>query len=189
MEPLWADLINSDWRDHLGSGRREDRLGNDRWLARFLKRTGWCGVALPADDERARLRRLRNLLRSMVDTIRAGDGPTQAQREALNQILAAAPVIRRLEQVAGRAGVVLVAANSDIDDVMGTVAASFAHMLAEGEPARIKVCANADCGWVIYDTSRNRSRRWCDKTECGNLINVRRHRRRNRQGEDPPAIE
>ncbi|MCL6580471.1 MAG: CGNR zinc finger domain-containing protein [Firmicutes bacterium] len=39
-----------------------------------------------------------------------------------------------------------------------------------------KVCANADCGWLFYDDSRNRSRRWCDGRYCGNLIKVRRFR-------------
>jgi predicted RNA-binding Zn ribbon-like protein len=68
-----------------------------------------------------------------------------------------------------------------IDRVMGEIVASFATMLAEGDPTRIKFCANPDCGWVMYDSSRNRTRRWCDKECCGNLIKVRRHRRKQRE--------
>ena len=58
MDLLWADLINSDWRDHLGKGEREDRIGNDAWLAAFLERAGWRGTRLPDLKERDALRML-----------------------------------------------------------------------------------------------------------------------------------
>ena len=34
MDPLWAELVNSDWHDYLGQGRDEDRpvLYRIRWL-------------------------------------------------------------------------------------------------------------------------------------------------------------
>ncbi len=178
MDPLWADLINSDWHDHRGSGEREDRLWNDSWLRRFLERAGWRGDHLPDEPQRRQLRLLRELLRQIVDTVRDGGELRADQLDALNRELAAAPLVRRLEQ--GRAGpaVELTPLAEGLELVNGAVVASFAAMLAEGEPQRIKICANPDCGWVMYDESRNRSRRWCDKTECGNLIKVRRHRRR-----------
>ncbi len=67
-----------------------------------------------------------------------------------------------------------------IAGVMGEIATSFAGLLATGDPTRIKVCANPDCGWVIYDQSRSRTRRWCDSTGCGNLLKVRQFRQRHR---------
>jgi predicted RNA-binding Zn ribbon-like protein len=181
MDPLWADLINSDWRDHLGSGAREDRIGNDTWLPGFLARAGWTGDRLPDDQERQALRQLRALLTSIVGLLRAGKPFTDRDLEALNRVLAAAPVVRCLGP--GEAGpcLDLVPVKSGIEQVLGTVAASFATMLVGGEAERIKVCANPDCGWVFYDESRNRTRRWCDASECGNLIKVRRHRQRKRQ--------
>ena len=42
MDPLWAELINSDWHDYRGGGGREDRIENPKWLSQFLMR---CGVA------------------------------------------------------------------------------------------------------------------------------------------------
>lgn len=98
----------------------------------------------------------------------------------LNRFLAAAPVVRRLELGDESSAVQLAPTATGIDSILGEVAASFADMVAKGDPKRIKICANSDCGWVIYDNSRNRTRRWCDKTECGNLIKVRRHRQRKR---------
>lgn len=39
--------------------------------------------------------------------------------------------------------------------------------------ARIKICPN--CHWLYFDESRNRSRRWCDMSVCGNRAKVKRH--------------
>jgi predicted RNA-binding Zn ribbon-like protein len=180
MDLLWADLINSDWRDHLGKGEREDRIGNDAWLAAFLERTGWRGTRLPDLKERDALRRMREFLVVVVDRVRQGRKMSLKDLARLNRYLAAAPVVRRLDTENGSATVLLAPAVTGIDAVLGEVAASFADMMATGDPTRIKICANSDCGWVIYDESRNRTRRWCDKTECGNLIKVRRHRQRKR---------
>ena len=180
MDPLWADLINSDWRDHLGSGRREDRIGKDTWLSRFLARAGWSGDRLPEEADRTRLRRLRGTLRSLVDAIRENRPVAEADLIVLNEALATARLVRRLEHRDGVWRVRLDPGAAGIARVEAEVAASFASMLAEGDPTRIKVCANPDCGWVMYDESRSRTRQWCDATECGNLIKVRRFRQRQR---------
>jgi predicted RNA-binding Zn ribbon-like protein len=182
MDPLWADLINSDWHDHLGSGAREDRIGNDTWLAGFLEQAGRDGGdRLPDDQERQALRQLRALLRGIVDLLLTGDPVPDQDLEALNQVLAGSPVVRSLEQGTAGPSLELIPVTSGIEQVLGAVVASFAAMLVEGEAERVKICANPDCGWVIYDESRNRTRRWCDASECGNLIKVRRHRQRKRQ--------
>jgi predicted RNA-binding Zn ribbon-like protein len=44
----------------------------------------------------------------------------------------------------------------------------------------VRPCANPRCGWFFLDTSRNRSRRWCDMAACGNSAKVRAHRARRR---------
>ncbi len=36
------------------------------------------------------------------------------------------------------------------------------------------------CGWVFYDRSKNRSRKWCEQATCANLMKVRRFRQRHR---------
>jgi len=176
---LWADLINSDWRDYRGSGAREDRLFNDSWLASFLSRAGW-DDGLPERKERIRLRQLRSFLRRMV--IRLMDGGTLegADLRRLNRFLAAAPVITKLEPHGPGWRLSQACVKPGFGRVSAAIALSFASMLAEGDPTRIKICANPDCGWVLYDESHNRTRRWCDVRECGNLIKVRRFRERKR---------
>ncbi len=177
MDPIWAQLINSDWHDHLGSGRREDRIDDDRWLAGFLRRAGWRGRGLPEPRRRARLRALRALLRRAVDAVLAGADVGNRDLAALNRTLAGCPTVRRLDWRDGsRPALVEAPTAGGIERVLGTVAASFADLLANGDPSRVKVCANPDCRWVMLDESRNRSRRWCEEAVCGSLLKVRKHR-------------
>lgn len=44
--------------------------------------------------------------------------------------------------------------------------------------SRVRHCASDSCGWLFVDRSRNRSRRWCEMSDCGNREKVRRFRRR-----------
>jgi len=41
---------------------------------------------------------------------------------------------------------------------------------------RVRVCADDSCAWLFLDTTRNRTRRWCDMKICGNRNKVRRFR-------------
>jgi predicted RNA-binding Zn ribbon-like protein len=36
------------------------------------------------------------------------------------------------------------------------------------------MCAAQDCSWVFLDTSKNKKRRWCDMSDCGNREKARR---------------
>lgn len=45
---------------------------------------------------------------------------------------------------------------------------------------RLKTCASPTCRDVFVDTSRNRSRRYCDPDTCGNRANVAAYRARRR---------
>ena len=62
-----------------------------------------------------------------------------------------------------------------IDGAVSLSALSLAMetMNSASKALRVKLCAN--CGWLIVDTSRNRSRTWCDMTVCGNREKSRRH--------------
>jgi predicted RNA-binding Zn ribbon-like protein len=52
-------------------------------------------------------------------------------------------------------------------------------LLTREDLTRLRVCAAADCDWLFFDTSRNRSRKWCDMTTCGNRAKVARYRGRD----------
>jgi predicted RNA-binding Zn ribbon-like protein len=62
-------------------------------------------------------------------------------------------------------------------DLVGELARDAARLLTDADAVR-RVGACGGCRWVFLDTSRNRSRRWCDPGDCGNRARQRRHYRR-----------
>lgn len=62
--------------------------------------------------------------------------------------------------------------------VMEEIVSSFIDLLVHYDPKRVKICENKQCRWVFYDESKNRSKRWCYHSTCGNRVNVRKFRRR-----------
>jgi predicted RNA-binding Zn ribbon-like protein len=68
-----------------------------------------------------------------------------------------------------------------LDEMLFPVVRATADLLTHPERlARVHACASDNCGWLFVDTSKNRSRRWCDMADCGNRAKVRRHYARAR---------
>jgi predicted RNA-binding Zn ribbon-like protein len=59
------------------------------------------------------------------------------------------------------------------------VTAAALSLLKNLPASRIKTCPGLNCGWKFVDRSKNRSRRWCDMSVCGNLAKARKFRARN----------
>jgi len=188
MDPLWAELINSEWHDYLGRGRDEDRLDKPGWLAALLARWKLPAAAARSPATRQELRRLRGLLRRLALKLK-GDRPlTSRDLASLNGFLRRDAVVRQVCRRNGGFALGHVLRDGSLDTVLSEIAASFAGLLVEGDPRRIRMCENQDCRWIFYDRSRNRTRRWCEgPTGCGNLLKVRRHRARRRKAQDSTA--
>jgi predicted RNA-binding Zn ribbon-like protein len=67
-----------------------------------------------------------------------------------------------------------------LDQMLWQIADSAAEMLTASDLTRLRQCGGDNCGWLFEDTSRNRSRHWCDMQDCGNVAKVRRFRSRMR---------
>ena len=65
-----------------------------------------------------------------------------------------------------------VAREGGLDWLLAAVARSAAEIIAEGSRARLRLCANPQCGLFFYDDSRTRCRRWCSMAVCGNRSKV-----------------
>jgi predicted RNA-binding Zn ribbon-like protein len=66
--------------------------------------------------------------------------------------------------------------DGDLDQVLWWVLRSTADLLTSEDLQRVGVCADdRGCGWLFYDTSRNRTRQWCSMRGCGNRAKARRH--------------
>jgi predicted RNA-binding Zn ribbon-like protein len=71
--------------------------------------------------------------------------------------------------------------SSPPDRILAPVVLSAAELLTSENLYRVGVCADeGGCGWLFYDTSRNRSRRWCSMGSCGNRAKAQRHYQRKK---------
>ncbi|AYY13372.1 zf-CGNR multi-domain protein [Actinobacteria bacterium YIM 96077] len=57
---------------------------------------------------------------------------------------------------------------------------ALAFVVVADEHQRLRVCDAPDCGRVLVDLSRNRSKRYCDSRTCGNRLHVAAYRERRR---------
>jgi len=63
-----------------------------------------------------------------------------------------------------------------LDMMLWPVMQSAAELLTSARIDRIGQCEDdRGCGWLFLDTSKNRSRRWCDMKICGNRAKAHRH--------------
>jgi predicted RNA-binding Zn ribbon-like protein len=92
--------------------------------------------------------------------------------ESLNDVLRITEGHDELVREGGAWQMQFIARESGLDWLLAAVARSAAEIVAEGAGARLRVCANLDCGLFFYDESRTRRRRWCSMAVCGNRSKV-----------------
>lgn len=73
------------------------------------------------------------------------------------------------------------AGDAGLDAPLGAVVRAALELLTGDLRERIGRCGNPDCRFLFVDTSKNRSRRWCEMQSCGNRMKARRHYRRARR--------
>jgi predicted RNA-binding Zn ribbon-like protein len=67
-----------------------------------------------------------------------------------------------------------------IEAILGPIALSALTLLTQSDLSRIKQCQGDHCGWLFFDTTKNRSRRWCEMEVCGNRAKQRALRARQK---------
>jgi predicted RNA-binding Zn ribbon-like protein len=169
------DLVNSQ------HGRGPDLLDDRRWLEGYLNHWGYSPTELPNEREWKQLNDLRALMRRIVERADRGGTPARGDVSQLNDVIRAVPVSRVLEHTGARFELQLVPARRGWRWVRAEIAAALGELLAGDDAGRIKVCDNEECRFAFYDGSRNRSRRWCSHTTCGNRNKVQAFRARQRQ--------
>jgi len=109
-----------------------------------------------------------------------GRKPEPSDLEILNHELADARAHERLGVRDGRIAIGWDDRDS-LEHPLRVVAREAAELLTSEQISRVRQCGGESCGWLFLDTSRNRSRQWCDMRDCGNLAKVRRFRERQRE--------
>lgn len=165
----YADLVN--WSRQAG-------VISDREARRLLRRAAEHPVKANAALERGRA--LRKAIFSLFAGIAREDAPHRDDLKILNAALAEAMVRARV--VATDDGFAWGWAEDDeaLEQILWPIARSAGDLLTSDELNRTRECGGDVCTWLFIDTSKNRSRRWCDMKGCGNRAKSRRHYERKR---------
>ncbi len=71
---------------------------------------------------------------------------------------------------------------SRVEDALGVIAADAISVVAGERDGRLALCASPTCRAAFFDTSRSRTRRWCDMNTCGNRQKKARFNQRKNLG-------
>jgi predicted RNA-binding Zn ribbon-like protein len=124
----------------------------------------------------ARARHLREALYHVFSAVAAGSHPPAPDLARLNDELKRALARQRLSLAGNKVSWTFESDPTDLDAMLWPVVRSAGELLTGDEGiARLRECASETCGWLFVDTSKNRSRRWCDMADCGNRAKARRH--------------
>lgn len=120
---------------------------------------------------------LREALYRIFKSVTDGRRPNPVDVEILNEELIKAKTHERLVVSATSFQTTWQEMGSNLDAPLWPVIRSTAELLTK-DLSRLRQCGGQECGWFFLDSSRNRSRQWCDMKDCGNLAKVRRFRER-----------
>jgi predicted RNA-binding Zn ribbon-like protein len=118
---------------------------------------------------------IRDLLLSVFAGIANGRSVSFQRLSELNSALSQAPALLQVHKNSRRIETRWTSAADGLQQVLFAVLASAAELLGSDRLGRIRECASANCTWLFVDESRNRSRRWCDMSACGNRMKAHRH--------------
>lgn len=101
--------------------------------------------------------------------------------EPVNEILRVTEGHDELVSQDGQWKIEFVAREGGLDWLLAAMARSAAEVIAEGDRARLRLCANPQCGLFFSDDSRTHQRRWCSMALCGNRSKVAAFARKHAQ--------
>jgi predicted RNA-binding Zn ribbon-like protein len=123
---------------------------------------------------------VREILFRIFFSIASGSEPQDADISLLNTALSQA---MSKACIVGKDGAFVWewnARDNDLQRILWPIVRSAADLLTSGDLSATRTCAADDCGWLFLDTSKNKSRRWCNMKTCGNRTKVSRHYERKK---------
>ncbi|MDX1599927.1 MAG: CGNR zinc finger domain-containing protein [Anaerolineales bacterium] len=138
--------------------------------------------AAAAAHERALL--LREVVYRVFAAVADGREPAQEDLDLLRLFLQISLHDASLAVGEGGFDWVWSVGEEELAAVLGPVAQQGVELLRSGELERVGQCADdRGCGWLFYDHSRNKSRRWCSMESCGNRAKAMRYYERTQEEE------
>ena len=178
FEEPWCLLFTNTVGERNGPGRSERFQAVDD-LKRWLETKGILlpGSAPAIEDPRnlERALRLREAIYGVGSAIANHEQPEEDDLSELNWNVQRAIVAARLEP--GDQSLVwdTEPQRTTIAGCLGLIALSAAGLFTSDRADRVRECGNHTCGWLFLDLSKNRSRKWCDMSDCGNVAKARRY--------------
>ncbi len=131
-------------------------------------------------DEPTRLRRFREALRQGLAAWRESGTIPPRLAVLLNRHLARDPELSTVAVSRGKVMLRRRSGGAPFDRLYAAIARSAAELLADGDPRRLRKCANPSCRLMFYDVSKAGRRRWCSMGTCGGRAKARAFYRRHR---------
>lgn len=173
--PAPLDLVQDFVNTEIPDWNRDD-VGSPEALATWLRERG---LIEPHDDvgpsDFVAARALRAALRELALANTLGQGLAAARQVGVDRALAAFPLALRV----GANGPAVGPSGSGAARGLSAIVAVVAAAQTGGVWERLKACRQETCGWLFYDSSRNRSSNWCSMRVCGGREKARAYRRRH----------
>jgi predicted RNA-binding Zn ribbon-like protein len=147
--------------------------------ARDLQRR--CGLSPRlAEQLQRRALQLRDVVFGIGAALAAGQPTPPEDIDRLTGIHAECVRVGRLRRIKGLYGWTWNIDEYPVEAILGPIVLSALSVVCQAELSRIKQCPGRDCGWLFFDTTRNKNRRWCEMEVCGNRAKQRRLRQKRR---------
>lgn len=167
---LVPDLVNT-----LGMPSGTESLTDPDALRAFLVEHEIDPPAVLSDADVETVRGLRSKVRGVFET-----QDVESAAEIVNSLISGSGTQPHLTDHDGHWHMHYTSMNAPIADRLGAIVGmALAALIARFGNERFGLCAASDCADVFVDTSRNRSKRYCDDT-CSSRTNVAAYRARSR---------
>jgi len=159
----------------VNSGEEPDTLTSVAQLRAFLDEHEFTGTRAGTQEELDSVRELRPRIHALMTSER------DDAAVLVNDLLSEAHAVPQLVRHGGHDWHIhAVAPDAPLATRMAVeTAMAMIDVIRSDEMSRLDVCADPDCGGLVLDLSRNRSRRFCSTT-CGNRAAVAAYRARQR---------
>jgi predicted RNA-binding Zn ribbon-like protein len=186
-ERLCMDFINTvSWRE--SAEKRRD------WFTSYAKLVDWCihaevltgkqavALLLKAEEQPSEgvevlkhAIEMREVMYRIFKSISKETSPHPSDLERFNESVS--HFYQNLQVIHEKDHYILKFKHTEknLDTMLPPILQSAVDLLvSKNDLERVKQCEGDPCGWLFFDTSRNRSRRWCSMADCGNRAKARR---------------
>jgi predicted RNA-binding Zn ribbon-like protein len=143
-----------------------------QWLTQALTAEPALGARLIAEALA-----LREDVYQLGAAVAAGRPAPRERVEALAHAHARALAAGALTPIGANFGWAWRARETPVEAILGPVSLSALTLLQQADLTRVKQCQGEKCGWLFFDATKNKSRRWCEMEVCGNRAKQKRFAR------------